>query len=342
MGRLQQIGSAFVRLFVKKDELDRGLNEAKTQVNQTAQQMNQSAGKAATGFSGVANSIKGATKPARDLLSAVVGTLGIFTRMLGIVGLLTGALVAAWTAAKRLSGFGEDAAKNLRQAAEEGKRLQEILRGATPENLDATIQKIKEEGDLNGLLERQAKLLDRIALARKVGAQQGSILEDLADGDLRKVEKAIDAITDRINAARKVAADVAAQRKAAEDEATLDRLTKERRDIEKQANDDAVRQREEQIEAARQAARDLLEAEREVQDIIAESDRIREENHKKEMKRIEERAEAERAAIEAAQQQTIASVNALQQSFNNLSVSLLASIDKQVRLFLNRPFDKRN
>lgn len=339
-GRLQQIGSAFVRLFVKSDELDKGLNAAKAQVSQAAQQMNADAGKAADGFRNVGEEIKAATKPARELSSAVGGVLGIFGRVsltIGLIGAGVRELAGLWTA-----------------VGEEQRKAQANLVGmlALQREMSELVSKSRNDpsGTLNEVAAQIALLQDRVK--ELDDAYQKAFVSDnfkLSREESTKLAEEIGKLQERIEALQRVQGravqerDAKAQADAIKQAAELDKTLKERQATEDKAvADDVLSVRLKAIEAAREASRELLDNEKEIGRIQAEAAERRKREHAEDMRRIEERKRAEQDAIDASQARTQASISALQQSFNNLSVSLLSSIDKQVRLFLNRPIDKRN
>ena len=348
MGRTRELASAFVRLFVKKDELSAGLNSAKAEVSQAAQQMNQSGKQAAAGFEGIGKSLKNTTKPIREFLGGITSALNIFLRInaiIGIIGAGIGLLVAGMA---KVSGYGQTFAKSLRESGEQAQRIMEILRNADASTRNQAIDKIKQEKDYNKLIDEQEKLINRVSLARELGAAKGSIIGNLfGDDDLQKVQKELRDVLDLITLANK-AAEENQQKKdneaAAKRVANFDQLVRdESAKAEKDAADEALKLREQQIEAARDAAREILDAAREEQEILEESAKIRERIHRDEMRRIEERAAAELRAINDARNQTLSAITAAQNALgqNNLAVSHLARIDRLVRMILERPIEKR-
>lgn len=342
MSRLQQIGSAFVRLFVKKDELDRGLNEAKAQVDQAAQEMNASAQKAATGFSGVASSLKSATKPARDLVSAITSTLGIFTRILGIVGLIgtaVGALVIAW---EKIATYGERQAKALQDQIDRQRDLSNTLRAANEKSKQQALEELQARLNIQDQYRKQSDLERKLNEARESGdGRLRTMIASLekqkaaVDENIRAYEQQVALLEKSVHANKEL--------EQAKKVQNFDRMVvEESAKSEVDAAKEAVRIREAQIEAAREASREILSNAKEEQEILAESAKTRAQIHKDEMKRIKERKIAELRAIEEARNQTLSAISSLQSVFNNPSIGYLARIEKLVRVFLERPIDKRN
>jgi hypothetical protein len=347
MGRTRELASAFVRLFVKKDELSAGLNSAKAEVGQATEQMAQSAGKVSTGFGGVAASIKSATKPARDLVGSITSTLGIFTRILGIVGLIgtaVGGIVAAW---KAINEYGEKQAASLQTALDRQRELSNLARSATPSNKADVLAKIQAETNVNKLYVDRAALQDKINKFSAADTQIAKVTLADAQKRLASVNEQIRAEEARVTLLQRASEEYAKQEEAVKALKQLQNFEQLVRDesakAEKDAADEALRKREEQIEAARDAAREILDAAREEQEILEESAKIRERIHREEMRRIEERAAAELRAINDARNQTLSAINAAQNALgqNNLAVAHLARIDRLVRMILERPIEKR-
>lgn len=99
MPSLRKIGAAFVDLVVRKDTLRQDLDQAKREVEQTADQMDRAGRKAGDGFRTIGDGIERTTEPARRLVGSLTAAAGIVTGISATVGVLVAssvALVARW------------------------------------------------------------------------------------------------------------------------------------------------------------------------------------------------------------------------------------------------------
>jgi hypothetical protein len=342
MGRTRELASAFVRLFVKKDELSAGLNSAKAEVGQATEQMAQSAGKVSTGFGGVAASIKSATKPARDLVGSITSTLGIFTRILGIVGLIggaVGALVVAW---KQIAEYGERQAKALQGVIALQREAASEARKASEDNKTKTLEELQSGLKIEDAYKRRAKLQ---TMVNKETGRVPIAFEKEFESLNRQIDQ-YENLVDLIETSAQKKKDEAAAAAATADAEKLknfEKLVRDEAAAERRVANGTEQDAKQREEAARDAARQLLEDEAEVLKILDDADKIRAKNHENEMRRIEERAAAELRAINDARNQTLSAINAAQNALgqNNLAVAHLARIDRLVRMILERPIEKR-
>lgn len=161
MGRLQQIGTAIVKLVVDKTGLDRGLKEAQVQTQRTVSEINSQTAQAGTsGLGGVGRGINEATKGTRVFIGSLTAAVGIITRMLGLIGLVTGAVAGLAAAWKHVAQAGERAAE-VQQKRIDGQRNlanqidnigRRFERSSTPE-IAATQEYAENLRELNRLRE---------------------------------------------------------------------------------------------------------------------------------------------------------------------------------------------
>lgn len=99
---LKELARLFVRIRAPREDLKSDLQGAKQDVEQFGNAAKGATDKASAGIGGVGDSIKSSTSGARNFVGAITGSLAIFTRLLGVVGLITAAVVGlkrAWDAA---------------------------------------------------------------------------------------------------------------------------------------------------------------------------------------------------------------------------------------------------
>lgn len=187
-GRLQQIGSAFVRLFVKKDELDRGLSDARASVRTAADGMNADAQRVGGGFGAVGDRLNNATKGARGFVGALSGAVGIVTRLLGIVSLIGAAVGAVALAWDRVANAAERAAEESQKEIDKQRRLAIEVSQLAEVDKQKALERVQAEYDVAKLLEREAELLKRQAdeLARMNSGLGPSVLSRRASDSWKK------------------------------------------------------------------------------------------------------------------------------------------------------------
>lgn len=113
---LGRIASIFVDIKAPRAGLDSDLRSAEAAVQQSAQKMNATTG-AAAASGGFAAGLKEATKPARDIMAALIGTVGIITRALGLIGLVTAAAAGVASIIDRIANGSERAAAATKENA---------------------------------------------------------------------------------------------------------------------------------------------------------------------------------------------------------------------------------
>ncbi len=327
MGRARELGSAFIRLFVDKSALKTGLNEAKADVTQAAEQMNTAGQKAAGGFSGIATGIKSATKPARDLLGAVTSALGIFTRILGVVGLIGAGVAGIASAFRSVATYAERTAKALDDQIQKQKELGASISTSGKDAADIRKQIVETEERITQATEERDAILRR---TEGQTAEGGRALKNvLKDIERRKeLEKEIAALTTGLGKSRAAADQI-------ELESTLKRLTAERYAAEKKAQEDAVAEREKAIDAARDAAAAEIDLINEEAKVFEDAQNIKaraflrfvaeqEKAHARNLDNIEKEKAAQLRAIAQVRAQQVSAANAIAGALgqNNLSVAI--------------------
>lgn len=81
MASLREIGSAFVRLFVRKDELSSGLKQAEAEVRSSAEKMQQST-------AGIWSGLRDVRKTLNDTIGVVFSLIARFTAVTAVIGLI--------------------------------------------------------------------------------------------------------------------------------------------------------------------------------------------------------------------------------------------------------------
>jgi len=193
MAKNFNLGSAFVRIFVRRDALKRDLEGAKADVNQATEQMGTG------GLTRLGDGIKAATRPMRSFLSSIMGALGIFTRMLGIVSLIGAAIAGMVSAWKYVAEFAERSAKASQDQIDKQRELASDIRKSGAEDREATLEKINELYNINELREQE------LALSREIrrleaGLAKPDSLNPLGTGFAESQIKELRAKLDKVEA----------------------------------------------------------------------------------------------------------------------------------------------
>lgn len=164
-GSLRELGSAFVRIFVRKDELSAGLKQAEQEVKQTTEKMQASGQQAAVGIFGT---IQGLNKAFTDTIGATLKLISRITMIGTAVGVVIGLVL------KMADAFGaaEAKAQELRKTVEAtGKQLA----GGEKEPLSSLLKAVaKADQEVQKL---QQRLRDKSAAPKDVGFGGTSIQE---------------------------------------------------------------------------------------------------------------------------------------------------------------------
>lgn len=135
---LREIGSAFVRLWVKRDELSSGLKQAETQVQQSARKMQQESTESSKGFfAGI-----------KDVNKAFTATIGATLKLAGHIGVVVGLFTGLVALAEKLHQWlqrshkeAQASADALREASVALERLS-LKPGANKDPLGLQAQKL--------------------------------------------------------------------------------------------------------------------------------------------------------------------------------------------------------
>lgn len=212
---LREIGSAFVRLFVKKDGLSADLKSAETEVKQAAQNMEASGKQASVG---IFEGIKGVNKAFTATIGATLKLISNITLIGTAIGLVVG------LALKMAGAFGdaEDKAKQLRIEIEKtGKEMA----GGEKEPLSGLIRAVGVADEEVQKLQQRLSEKNNTFRDTGFGGESVQELQSKLGYAIRTRERAIDTLR---NYQTKAADEVAkkdeeiAKKKAAEQEKAAD------------------------------------------------------------------------------------------------------------------------
>lgn len=125
---LKELARLFVRIRAPREQLRSDLEGAKQDVQQFGAETEGTAQKVNASLGGVGDKIKDSTKGVRGFISSITGVIGAFTRVLGIVGLIAGAVTGLIALVSSLGEKSEAVAEAERKAAEHAERRATILR----------------------------------------------------------------------------------------------------------------------------------------------------------------------------------------------------------------------
>lgn len=193
------IGRVNVEITGNAAPLKESLKQAESATQQTAAKMNASFGAVGRGgaFDGIAKGIKDSTAGVRNLLSAVVGVVGAFTRMLGLVGLVVTAVTTLAYGAKKVwdhfTGAADEAARieeNLKNAAAAYERYVERVRNAA-KSLPAPNPNtgVLDPEGVNSDAKRAAELVKDIELRKKTRRDFSIQQRELEEIEQRRIQR---------------------------------------------------------------------------------------------------------------------------------------------------------
>ena len=175
MAFTKEIARIFVSIFARREQLKTDLRAAEQDVKQSAQKMGATAEKeVGSVFKEVGHDIKNTFAPIRTFVNAITSTVAIATRLLGLFGLIAGAiggLVALYDkvakSAERSLKAAQDeyrAREDIRLAVSGLADLQDPERSvrAAQDEARSAIDKVNSQYNLNDLVDRELKLRDRI------------------------------------------------------------------------------------------------------------------------------------------------------------------------------------
>lgn len=174
--------------------------QAEAETKQTADKINASLGSIGKGgtFDGIANGIKESTAGVRNLFSVVSSGIGMLTRTLGIIGMVTGAVTLLAVGAKKVYDYFNDTANeaerietNLKNAAAAYERYVERVRVAS-KNLPSPTPNtsILNPADINKDNARAAELLKDIELRKQTRRDFQDQQRELDEIELRRQQRA--------------------------------------------------------------------------------------------------------------------------------------------------------
>jgi hypothetical protein len=256
---MREIGAAFVRLMAKDDALKADLQEAKQTVKAATDEMQGDAAKVGGGFSGIGESIEGATEPARKFAGAISSTVGIVTGMLGaftaVSAILVGIVALGRKMAKEFEGVNDEVSDTVKVIRDLKREVAE-LKGESTEAFEGG--ELDQFGLAAAEARREVKRLEEELeeMRRRNAAAVDTMTASAGGGDYESTLQ----LEERISQARTRLI----QAEAREAEARrLDRVRKEQEDAERAAEEQE--RRDQESYDRHKALGDALEARRKQQ-----------------------------------------------------------------------------
>ena len=310
-----KIGGIHVDITANTAPLKEGLKQAEAETQKTAAKVNESLGGIGKGsaFDNLGKGLKDSTAGLRNLLSSVVGVVGAFTRMLGLIGLVTAAIVGAVTGLKSLWEWlakVEEGAETAGLALadpflKQMERLQKA--GITPViNFD---QLVKDTERLKSLVEE----LDKIRAKDQNSLDTPEHRERQAQIKALEAEEKI--INDRRRQAIERAEQAEAEKAAAEEQAAITKRT---------------------IEAERKARDDKRKFDAEQREYNAETERIIREETKKRLDEQEKRQKADGEAMRKMAREYAAELTSAFQNANKENRAASDAMMERMATSINR------